>query len=335
MIITKQSTLDNLKSKINAIEAKKQKLDEIDKLVSHKLISQKKLKWAVFESDIANAKKIKKQCDEIKAELKTSEDALIKCKEVDKLKDDEVKKLQEEMKVPESYIQETERIMMQPEISRKFEEFAHLEQLIASEEEEKSDRLKSLESAKAEVDKITRELKHCVSDSVVDAEIAKLKEKENQINNKIQTLSASKSDLVYKNKTLKESLKLAQKKLFDLRSAETQKLAQLKKANPDCYGAVMHIRNNMKEWRQSGRFKHGVYEPAVLSLSVPNLDHSVFIEKETGGQQLGKISFRPNPYLELQIYKFYKLLRNFTNNFNICLNIFGNIHGMHMSKVGI
>merc|ERR1712058_153911 len=104
---------------------------------------------------------------------KTSESALVKSKEVDKLKDAEVKKLQDEMRVPESYIQETERMMMQPEISSKFEELAHLEQLIASEEEEKSDRLKRLESAKAEVEKITRELKHCASESSVDAEIAK------------------------------------------------------------------------------------------------------------------------------------------------------------------
>merc|ERR1719232_1651781 len=162
----------------------------------------------------------------------------------------------------------------------------HVEQMISGEEEEKADRVKSLETAKAEVEKIAREMKHCTSDTVLDIEISKLREKENEINNKIQNLQASKSELTYKLKSLQQSIKIAQKSLYELRSAETQKLNQLKKANPDCYGAVMHIRSNLKEWRKSGRFKSGIHEPAVLSLSVPNLDNSVYIEKETGGQQL-------------------------------------------------
>ena len=37
-----------------------------------------------------------------------------------------------------------------------------------NEEEEKADRVTRLEAAKAEVEKITRELKHCTTDSVLD-----------------------------------------------------------------------------------------------------------------------------------------------------------------------
>ena len=111
-------------------------------------------------------------------------------------------------------------------------------------------------------------------------------EKENEINNKIHNLSASKSELSYKVKSLKQNIKSSQKSLYELNSAATQKLNQLKKTNPDCYGAVMHLRQNMREWREKGRFQHGIHERAVLSLSVPNLDYSVYIEKETGGQQL-------------------------------------------------
>ena len=87
-------------------------------------------------------------------------------------------------------------------------------------------------------------------------------------------------------KSLKQNNKSSQKSLYELNSAATQKLNQLKKTNPDCYGAVMHLRQNMRAWREKGRFQHGIHEPAVLSLSVPNLDYSVYIEKETGGQQL-------------------------------------------------
>ena len=115
MIITKQGTLETLKAKIGSITQKKQKLDEVDQMVSHKIMSQKKLKWAIFENDIANAKKIKKKCDEIKAEMKTCEETIEKCKEIDKQKEEQMKKLEEEMSVPEAVIQSTERMMMEPE----------------------------------------------------------------------------------------------------------------------------------------------------------------------------------------------------------------------------
>ena len=286
LIITKESTLDSLKHKLDSIASKKDKIDEIDKMVSHKILSQKKLKWAIFENDIANAKKVKKKYEEVKEELKACEEAISKCIEVDKKKEEEQKLIEDKMAVPESVIQGTERFMMEPEVSKKLMELDHVEQLIANEDEEKVERSKRLDAAKAEVEKISRELKYCPSDSVLDIELSKLKEKENEINNKIHNLSGSKSELNYKLKSLKQSTKVAQKSLYELRSAETQKLNQLKKSNPECWGAVMHLRQNLKGWRDSGRFQHGIHEPAVLSLSVPNLDYSVYIEKETGGLQL-------------------------------------------------
>merc|ERR1719419_1201167 len=148
------------------------------------------------------------------------------------------------------------------------------------------DRADNLEKTKNEIDKIQRELKHCSSESTIDNEIAKLRDKEHQIDNKIQTLTTSKSDLGSKSKILQQNLKSAQKNLSDLKNAENQKLNQLKKSNPDCYGAVMYIRKNISNWRQSGRFRYGIHEPAVLTLTVPNLENAVYIEKEAGGQQL-------------------------------------------------
>merc|ERR1712079_729867 len=110
------------------------------------------------------------------------------------------------MSVPESVIQSTERSMMEPEVSKKLMELDHVEQLIANEDEEKVERSKRLDAAKAEVEKISRELKYCPSDSVLDIELSKLKEKENEINNKIHNLSGSKSELNYKLKSLKQYL---------------------------------------------------------------------------------------------------------------------------------
>merc|ERR1719233_1640195 len=165
-------------------------------------------------------------------------------------------------------------------------ELEHIEQLMKSEEEDRVDRADNMERTKNEIEKITRELKHCIGDNAIDIEISKLRDKEHQIDNKIQTLITSKSDLTSKSKSLQQSLKTAQKNLSDLKNAENQKLLQLKKSNPDCYGAVMYIRKNIDGWRKSGRFRHGIHEPAVLTLTVLNLENAVYIEKEAGGQQL-------------------------------------------------
>ena len=286
LILTKEGTLENLKNKMESVIQKKNHLDDVEKKISHKILAEKKLLWARFENDIANAKNIKKKFEACQGEVKKCESEISAHKEIDKKKDEEEQRLTEQMSAPLARVQETEAMMMQPDVARKMLELDHVEQMILNEEEEKADRVTRLEAAKAEVEKITRELKHCTTDSVLDIEISKLKEKENEINNKIHNLSASKSELSYKVKSLKQNIKSSQKSLYELNSAATQKLNQLKKTNPDCYGAVMHLRQNMREWREKGRFQHGIHEPAVLSLSVPNLDYSVYIEKETGGQQL-------------------------------------------------
>ena len=286
LILTKEGTLVNLRNKMESVIQKKDHLDEVEKKISHKTLAEKKLLWARFETDIANAKKIKKKCEDSQGLVQKCEAEITAHKETDKKKDEEEKLLQDQMSVPQACIQETEEMMMQPDVAKKMVELDHAEQMILNEEEEKADRVTRLDAAKAEVEKISRELKHCTTDSVLDIEISKLKEKENEINNKIHNLSASKSDLSYKVKSLKQNNKSSQKSLYELNSAATQKLNQLKKTNPDCYGAVMHLRQNLRAWREKGRFQHGIHEPAVLSLSVPNLDYSVYIEKETGGQQL-------------------------------------------------
>ena len=286
LIMTKEGTLENLKNKMESIIQKKDHLDDVEDKISHKILAEKKLLWARFENDIATTKGIKKKFEKIQEEVKKCESEITAHKEVDKKKDEEEKKLHLQMLVPQVCIQETETMMMQPDVTKKMFELDHVEQMIQSEKEEETDKARRLEVAKAEVEKIQREQKHCSSDSVLDIEISKLKEKENEINNKIHNLSASKSELSYKVKSLRQKIKSAQKGLYELNNAATQRLNQLKRSNPDCYGAVMHLRQNMREWRVKGRFQHGIHEPAVLSLTVPNLDYSVYIEKETGGQQL-------------------------------------------------
>ena len=278
-LITKRGTRDNLKTKLDQMSHKKNRFDQFEELKNHRTTAIKKLKWAKFENDIANAKVIKKKADQLEKNIKDIEAKIESCKNTDNQKENQVRKLEEAMIFPESVVDTTEKMMLEPEIIKKMMELEHVEQMIAGEEEEKSDRLKNIDLTKAEVEKISRELKHCSSETVLDNEISKLREKENEINNKIHNLSSSKSELSHSLKSLKQNCKTAEKSLYDLRSAETQKLNQLKKSNADCWGAVMYIRQNLSAWRQSGRFKSGVYEPAALSLSIPNLDHSVFIEK--------------------------------------------------------
>ena len=77
-----------------------------------------------------------------------------------------------------------------------------------------------------------------------------------------------------------------QGRLKSLKSAEQQKLQQLGKSNPDCHKAVLYVRKNMPDWRLKGRFKYGIHEPALLTLGLLDMDQAVYVEKETGAQQL-------------------------------------------------
>ena len=49
---------------------------------------------------------------------------------------------------------------------------------------------------------------------------------------------------------------------------------------------MQYVRKHLPEWRQSGRFKAGIHEPALLTLKLSDLEHAVYVEKEAGGQQL-------------------------------------------------
>ena len=144
------------------------------------------------------------------------------------------------------------------------------------------------EKTKAEISRIARELNHFPSENDLEAELAKLQEKEGENTNKSLNLSASKADYKYHLKSLSVSEKNAQQRLKELRSAETQKLSQLKKSNSDCYEAVMYLRSHLAGWRASGRFRAGIHEPAVLTITVHDTNNAVYIERETGSQQLGR-----------------------------------------------
>ena len=168
LILTKEGTLENLKNKMESVIQKKNHLDDVEKKISHKILAEKKLLWARFENDIANAKNIKKKFEACQGEVKKCESEISAHKEIDKKKDEEEQRLTEQMSAPLAQVQETEAMMMQPEVARKMLELDHVEQMILNEEEEKADRVTRLEAAKAEVEKITRELKHCTTDSVLD-----------------------------------------------------------------------------------------------------------------------------------------------------------------------
>ena len=160
---------------------------------------------------------------------------------------------------------------------------------MSSEIEDNSDRVKTEEKTKAEISKLNRELKHCSSDSVLEVELTKLKEKEVEKYDQSQSLSSSKAEYSYKLKSLNQSVATTRKDLRSLESAETQKLTQLKRSNSDCHDAVLYLRQHLQQWRNSGRFNAGIHEPAVLSLTVKDLNNAVYIEKETGSLQLGRV----------------------------------------------
>ena len=63
--------------------------------------------------------------------------------------------------------------------------------MLSSEIEDNSDRVKTAEKTQAEISKISRELKHCSSSSVLEAELTKLKEREVEKYDRSQSLSSS------------------------------------------------------------------------------------------------------------------------------------------------
>ena len=265
-------------------------LEELEQVLEAKLLAEKKLKWLEFENDIKEAKKIKKKVEELNEKKKAVEAAISECQQVDRKKENELSKLSEEMSGPEAFLRDYERQMIAPEMSAKLSELEQIEQLMNSEIEDNSDRLKTEEKTRAEISKLNRELKHCSSDSVLEVELTKLKEKEVEKYDQSQSLSSSKAELGYKLKSLSQSVRSGRQTLRSLESVRTQKLAQLKRSNKDCHDAVLHLRENLQDWRRSGRFSAGIHEPAVLSLTVKDLSHAVYIERETGSLQLGGLS---------------------------------------------
>ena len=290
LIQTKENTLKDLRSRVEAINQKKSKLEELEQVLEAKLLAEKKLKWLEFENDIKEAKKIKKKVEELNEKKKAVEAAISECQQVDRKKETELSKLSEEMSGPEAFLRDYERQMIAPEMSAKLSELEQIEQLMNSEIEDNSDRLKTEEKTRAEISKLNRELKHCSSDSVLEVELTKLKEKEVEKYDQSQSLSSSKAELGYKLKSLSQSVRSGRQTLRSLESVRTQKLAQLKRSNKDCHDAVLHLRENLQDWRRSGRFSAGIHEPAVLSLTVKDLSHAVYIERETGSLQLGGFS---------------------------------------------
>merc|ERR1711892_1609515 len=176
----------------------------------HKDIAEKKLKWIRFGNDISEAKKIKKRTDEIKQIISGCKDQIQDCTKIDGEKEVEMARITEKLAEPERLIQHTEKTMMEPMVNKKMMELEHLEQLMKSEEEDRVDTADNMDKTKIEIEKITRELKHCSADNALDIEISKLRDKEHQIDNKIQTLITSKSDLSSKSKNLQQSQKQVQ-----------------------------------------------------------------------------------------------------------------------------
>jgi len=240
-----------------------------------------------FENDLKEAKKIKKRIDELRMALSGVKEQINRRRKIDSKKEIEMGRITAKLPVPEKLVKYTEKIiMMEPMINNAMRELDLLDQYMKDQEQERKDKAKNLEKTKKEIENLTEEVKRCSSDIIIDREISKIREKEQQLEDEIQTLSVSKTDYYSKDRILQQTLEQTQRTLIDLRDAEIQKMNQLKEKNRDCYGAVMYMRQHMPYWRQSGRFKHGIHEPAVLTLTVPNLDNAVYIEKETGGQQL-------------------------------------------------
>ena len=254
LLATKERTQEDLKAKMEAIKGKKLKLDSIEQKQVERELANKKLKWVRFENDIKDTKKIKKCVDDVKGKMEGLKGKIKEMKAVDGEKEGKMAAVVERLKVPEKALKSCQKVMADSPVERKVRDLDHLDELLAGEEENKLERKKNLGNVKEEIDRLNRELQHHGPEQELEKELARLRDKELQLDNKLQTLVASKTDLTSKGRLLSKSLAEVSSRLKSLKNAEQQKLQQLGKSNPDCYKAVLYVRKNLPEWREKGRY---------------------------------------------------------------------------------
>ena len=286
LLATKERTQQDMKAKLEALKGKKTRIDFVEQKQLEKELVNKKLMWVRFENDIKDTKKIKKNVDDVKARVEALRTKVKTLEKVDGEKEGKLAAVASKLVQPEKMGKQQQKLVTDSPVERKIRELEHLDELLATEEESRHDREKKVADVRNEIEKLTRELGQQSPEQELELLISKLRDKELQLDNKLQTLIASRTDLTSKGRILSRQLGETEKRLKSLRSAEQQKLQQLGKSNPDCYKAVLYVRQHMPEWREKGRFKYGVHEPALLTLRLQDMEQAVYVEKEAGTQQL-------------------------------------------------
>ena len=286
LLATKERTQQDMKAKLEALKGKKTRIDFVEQKQLEKELVNKKLMWVRFENDIKDTKKIKKNVDDVKARVEALRTKVKTLEKVDGEKEGKLAAVASKLVQPEKMGKQQQKFVTDSPVERKIRELEHLDELLATEEESRHDREKKVADVRNEIEKLTRELGQQSPEQELELLISKLRDKELQLDNKLQTLIASRTDLTSKGRILSRQLGETEKRLKSLRSAEQQKLQQLGKSNPDCYKAVLYVRQHMPEWREKGRFKYGVHEPALLTLRLQDMEQAVYVEKEAGTQQL-------------------------------------------------
>ena len=286
LLVTKERTQQDMKAKLEALKGKKTRIDLVEQKQLERELVSKKLKWVRFENDIKDTKKIKKGVDDVKARVEALRLKVKTLEKVDGEKEGKLAAVASKLVVPEKIGRQQQKLVNDSPVERKMRELEHLDELLATEEESRHDREKKVADVRKEIEKLTCELAQQNPEQELELSLSRLRDKELQLDNKLQTLIASRTDLTSKGRILSRQLGEAEKRLKSLRSAEQQKLQQLGKSNPDCYKAVLYVRQHLPEWREKGRFKYGIHEPALLTLRLQDMEQAVYVEKEAGAQQL-------------------------------------------------
>ena len=207
LLKTKERTQEDLRNKMEGIKGKKMKLDSIGEKQEERNLVEKKLKWVRFENDIKDTKKIKKCVDDVKSRVEMIKGRMKELQKIEGEKESGMEEIQARLVLPEKAMKHTQKLMADSPVEQKLRDLEHLDELLAGEEENKTERLKNIERVKEEVAKLSRELAHHGPEQELDKELARLREKELQLDNKLQTLVASKTDYTSKGRLLDKSLK--------------------------------------------------------------------------------------------------------------------------------
>ena len=181
LLATKERTQQDIRTKLEGLRGKKARLDLIAERQRARELVSKKLKWVAFENDIRDTKKIKKSSEDVKTKLEELKVKARAAETVDGEKEGRMAAIVQRLLVPEKAMKVQQKAMVDTAVEKKMRDIAHIDELLAAEEEGKVDKEKSLLQAREDLARLEREQGEQVGEEEVEAEVGRLRRREEEL----------------------------------------------------------------------------------------------------------------------------------------------------------